>query len=50
MDENGTTRRTILGGAAMAAGMAVGGASATAQAAPAPASAGPVRLNDPRSK
>jgi NAD(P)-dependent dehydrogenase (short-subunit alcohol dehydrogenase family) len=50
MDENGTTRRTILGGAAMAAGMAVGGASATAQAAPASASAGPVRLNDPRSK
>ena len=53
MSENGTTRRTVLGGAA-AAGLALGGGAAQAQAAqaeqaptPAPAPAG---LRDPRTK
>ncbi|VXC59458.1 SDR family oxidoreductase [Sphingomonas sp. 8AM] len=48
MDDQGTTRRTILGGAA-AAGLTFGGAaSAAAQAGAAPAA--PVPLRDPRSK
>ncbi len=48
MDDQGTTRRTILGGAA-AAGLTFGAGSAAAQAGAAPA-ATPVPLRDPRSK
>ncbi len=47
MDDHGTTRRTILGGAA-AAGLTLGAGSAAAQAGGAPAAAVPLR--DPRTK
>ncbi|MBW6525760.1 SDR family oxidoreductase [Sphingomonas sp. RHCKR7] len=47
MDDQGTTRRTILGGAA--AGLAFTATGAAAQGA-AGAPAGPVKLSDPRSK
>ncbi|MEH3046831.1 SDR family oxidoreductase [Sphingomonas adhaesiva] len=43
MSDNGTTRRTVLGGAAMAAGAATIGGSTVAQGAPA-------KLTDPRGK
>ena len=47
MDDGGTTRRTVLGGAA-AAGLALGANDAAAQGAPAPTNA--ARLSDPRGK
>ena len=52
MDDNGTTRRTVLGGAAVAAGMVLGSGAANAQAAgSAPAQGtGSVGLKDPRTK
>ncbi|WP_258044707.1 SDR family oxidoreductase [Sphingomonas citricola] len=55
MDNTGTTRRTVLGGAAAAAGMVLGGGAAEAQGGngrgPAPAQGAPAAgLQDPRTK
>lgn len=50
MSDQGTTRRTILGGAAAAAGLGLSGAAAAQQAPAAAPSPAPAGLRDPRTK